>query len=224
MVTVVLSKYKRTHLFEEQLNAIKNQTIDISEILVCDNTVDNKGVWERFKLALKATNEFICILDDDTIPGLKFVENCLKQFSIKEGVYGTKGIIFKSNTHYKSNYTEHGWCVPNKETIKVDYVVHSWFFKKDWLNYFWDVDSIPFNFGEDMNLAFQMQKQGIGCYVPPHPIHDKELWGSLKGKEYGDDQNSLWVTNPNNFRDNMFTFFQQKVNEGWRLIRENSLM
>ena len=49
MISVILTKYKRTHLFKEQLESIKNQSISIDEILVCDNSVNNKGVWERFK-------------------------------------------------------------------------------------------------------------------------------------------------------------------------------
>ena len=81
MISVILTKYKRTHLFKEQIRSIKNQSVYVDEILVCDNSVDNKGVWERFNVAKKAKNEFVCIIDDDTIPGSLWIENC---FSEKE--------------------------------------------------------------------------------------------------------------------------------------------
>lgn len=224
MVSVILSKYKREHILKEQTESILAQSVPVDEILICDNSVDNKGVWERFNLARTAKNDLIFIVDDDTIPGSRYLENCINEFEKKEGVYGTKGLILKSNERYESNYTEHGWCKPNDETLQVDYCCQSWFFKKDWLDYFWRVDNVPLNFGEDMNLSFQLQKEGINTYVPPHPVNKKELWGSLKGNEYGDDQNSLWVSNPNSFRTNMFRFFDEKVNEGWKLLRADSLM
>lgn len=218
MVTVILTKYKRTHLLEEQLNSINYQSIKVDEILICDNTLDNRGVWERFKLAKTAKNEFICIIDDDTIPGTLWIENCFSEFNKKEGLYGTCGYIFNSDTHYKNNYKRIGWCNPNESVKKVDYVVHNWFFKKEWLEYFWNVDNIPLNYGEDMNLSYQLQKQGIDTFVPPHPKNIKSLWGSIKGTIYGDDKNSLWISNPNNFKSNMFKYFDDLVKKDWKLI------
>lgn len=222
MVTVILSKHKRTHLLPEQILAIQSQTHKVDEILFDDSAKIGKGVWERFNLARTAKNKFVCIIDDDTIPGKKYIESCINEFKIKEGVYGTKGVIFKSNSHYEGNYEEVGWYNPNSKTTQVDYCCHSWFFLKDWLEYFWRAKEVPFNYGEDMNLSFQLQREGINTYVPPHPKNDKELWGSIKGREYGDDENSLWVSNPLNFRNNMFEYFNTKVNEGWRLLRDKT--
>lgn len=224
MVSVILSKHKRLHLLPEQIRAINSQSLKVSEILFDDSSKLGKGVWERFNLARSAKNDLICIIDDDTIPGVNYLQNCLDQFNSKEGVYGTKGIIFKSNTHYKNNYQEVGWCNPNEESIQVDYCCHSWFFKKEWLNYFWRATDIPLKCGEDMNLSFQLQKEGIPTFVPPHPKEDKTLWGSTKGKEYGDDTNSLWISNPDNFRSKMFKFFDERINDGWQLLRDKSLM
>lgn len=222
MVTVILSKHKRTHLLAEQITAIESQSFEVDEILFDDSAKIGKGVWERFNLARSAKNNFICIIDDDTIPGKRYIESCINEFYKQEGVYGTKGLIFKSNAFYSNNYTEVGWCNPNSSTTQVDYCCHSWFFKKAWLEYFWRADTVPFNHGEDMNLSFQLQKEGIGTYVPPHPKDDKSLWGSLRGKEYGDDKNSLWISNPNNFRVNMFDYFDTKIKQGWNLLRDKS--
>ena len=224
MISVILTKYKRTHLFKEQLESIKNQSVDVDEILICDNSIDNKGVWERFNVAKKAKNEFVCIIDDDTIPGSLWIENCFSEFNKKEGLYGTCGYIFNSSKRYQNNYQRIGWCNPNEKTTQVDYVVHNWFFKKDWLDLFWRVDSVPHNYGEDMNLSFQLQKEGINTYVPLHPREIKSLWGSIKGVKYGDDENGLWKTNPNNFKSNMFNHFDKQINEGWRLINKETLI
>jgi hypothetical protein len=179
-------------------------------------------VWARFSMALNAKSDFVCVIDDDTIPGIKWLENCYNEFQIKEGLYGTCGYQFNSNTHYKDNYNRIGWCKPNEETIQVDYVVHNWFFKKEWLKYYWS--EIPntkyFQCGEDMNFSYQLQKQGIPTFVPPHPENDKNLWGSLEGWKYGVDEVSLYETNPNNFRENMYEFFDNQIKKGWKLLYE----
>ena len=221
-VSVVLTKYKRQNLFDEQYSAVSNQSIKPLEILICDNSKQNLGVWSRFSTALHAKGEFVCVIDDDTIPGEKWLENCISCFNNDEGLYGTCGYVFHSNTHYENNYYRFGWPVPNEETYEVDYVVHNWFFKKEWLKWFWS--EIPntkyFLCGEDMNFSFQLQKRGIKTYIPPHPKDNKQLWGSVKAVEYGNDSNSLWVSNPDNFKQNMFDFFDVQVKKGWRLIRD----
>jgi glycosyltransferase involved in cell wall biosynthesis len=222
MITVILTKYKRPHLLEGQFMSLRNQTLKPDEILVCDNSLQNLGVWARFSMALNAKSDFICIIDDDTIPGTKWLENCYNEFQIKEGLYGTCGYLFNSNTHYENNYLRHGWCNPNESILKVDYVVHNWFFKRDWLKYFWSDIRDPKYWlcGEDMNFSYQLQKQGISTFIPPHPKDDQSLWGSIKGWEYGTDNNSLWELNPDNFKSNMFEFFDNQIKRGWKLQYE----
>jgi hypothetical protein len=69
-----------------------------------------------------------------------------------------------------------------------------------------------------MNFSFQLQKHNIETFVSPHPTNEKEKWGSTKGHEYGDDVVSLWVSNPDNFKSNMFNYFKFLINKGWKLI------
>ena len=89
-VTVILNGYKRPYL-KEQLEAINNQTVKVDETLLWYNNpgegyeVDyevmsqvptalcntNFGVWARFAFAFMAKSEYICIFDDDTVPGTK---------------------------------------------------------------------------------------------------------------------------------------------------------
>jgi hypothetical protein len=224
MVTAILTKYKREHLFNEQLKSVVNQTINVNEVLICDNTKDNRGVWERFKLAKKSKNDFVWVLDDDTIPGSEYLKNVLDCFDEKPGLYGTRGIIFKSEKKYEDNYFDIGWESQNEKVTQVDYATHSWFFKKNWLEYFWNVKKVPLNYGEDMNFSYQLQKHGIKTYVPSHPISNKKMWGSIKGKEYGDDGTGLWMSNPNNFKSNMFNYFHQQIDSGWQLINKKTLI
>jgi GT2 family glycosyltransferase len=107
-ITVILNGYKRPQFLQEQINAIQNQTVKPREIMLWQNNTEgfdqnitnsittaasnkNLGVWARFAYALNAKTEYICIFDDDTIPGSKWFENCLETMKTHEGLLGTIG-------------------------------------------------------------------------------------------------------------------------------------
>lgn len=194
MITVILNVFKRREYFEKQINAILSQTVKPTEIFVWNNSgipinsslVDlevtsskNLGVWSRFSLALNTKNKFISIIDDDTIPGKKWYENCLKCFNEKPAIYGARGIRFYFNNLYLP-VEEFGIYGPSDKTNIVDIVGHNWFFLKEWLPYFWMESSISDStfVGEDINLSYSLKKHlNIDTFVPPHPKNDFDLWG-----------------------------------------------
>ena len=125
--------------------------------------------------ALNSRNEFICVFDDDTIPGKNWIKNCLQTLEKQNGLLGARGVRFASKKYIVGE--EFGWSNPSNEIEQVDIVGHSWFFKREWLSYFWR--EIP-NFnelsfvGEDIHFSYVLQKYlGLNTYVPPHPNEDK---------------------------------------------------
>ena len=133
-VAVVLNGYRRTRWFEEQLVAIENQTHKPSEILLWQNYHEeghldpelasrvthascnsNLGVWSRFAFALNCQSDYICVFDDDTIPGEKWFENCLETMGTNEGILGSAGVTLNDKYYikhdcYVSIYLIHGFC------------------------------------------------------------------------------------------------------------------
>jgi glycosyltransferase involved in cell wall biosynthesis len=215
-VAVVLNVYKRASIFRDQLNAINNQTIKPIEILVWENgneTVPpdlkdgikiarsnhNFGVWARFAYALNASADFICVLDDDTIPGNRWIENCLQTIKETPGLLGARGVIFDNKHSYSMNH-DVGIYKPNEQTTQVDIVGHSWFFKKEWLYKFWSNADEKFQnelAGEDIHFAYVMQKfLGLPTLVPKHPIQDMSLWGANPklSKKYGSGIESISIS------------------------------
>lgn len=243
MITVVLNGYKRPEYLDEQLQALRTQSIQPTEILLWYNNPgddsmnfeigtkvpaaysnSNFGVWSRFYFALNANNPYICVFDDDTIPGRKWLENCMRTMRHTEGLLGTVGLrYYGEGRYYSDGYTRYGWCDPEntRELVQVDLVGHSWFFKKEWLSIM--LRELPDpqykNCGEDMHFSYMLQKYaGIKTYVPPHPPEDKELWGSIKAVQYGDDSRALWRNTPNMMLMN--EYFINQRNKGWKLINE----
>jgi hypothetical protein len=183
-----------------------------------------------------------CILEQDfivkpegyTIPGERWLENCIKTMETNEGLLGTVGLLYPNplpsqHSSYYEHYLRFGWPPSgnNDKTIQVDLVGHSWFFKKEWLQYL--VRELPdpkYNTcGEDMHFSYMLQKYaGIPTFVPPHPKNDKSLWGSTKG-EYGGDANSLWESNQRGidgtpFKELMNEYFHNQRKKGWKLVNE----
>lgn len=236
-ITVILNGFKRPQFLKEQVEAIKNQTIKPKEIMLWQNNSEgfdkeltdtlttstcnkNLGVWARFAYALNAKTEYICIFDDDTIPGDMWFENCLETMKTYEGLLGTVGLIYDTPHSYRPN-TRYGWAdINNSETIMVDIVGHSWFFKREWLSSYWrDLPPIGLNtVGEDMHFSYTIQKYlGLSTYVPPHPKDNKRMWGSLKGWEMGTEQNALSFDNNN--INLMNHYHNELLIKGFKLIK-----
>lgn len=254
-VTVILNGYRRPSNLEEQLDALNNQTVKPSEILFWYNNPGdnyeinyeigtkipgvycnyNFGVWGRFAFALMAKSEYVCIFDDDTIPGKKWIENCLNTIKTHNGLLGTVGVVYLNplppeHSSYYEHYIRFGWPEQcnNEKVVEVDLVGHSWFFKKEWLSYMWkEIPDPKYNTcGEDMHFSYMLQKYaGIKTYTPPHPISDKEMWGSIKGATYGGDSVSLWESNQQGldgtpFKQLMNEYFHNQRMKGWKLLYE----
>jgi len=233
MITSILTVYNRPHLLEEQIQAIKEQTLK-SDIMIWNNLGDNASpeiidkdiiiakcshnlkFYSRFAFALNAQTEYVAIFDDDTIPGKRWFENCLTCIKQKPGIYGTIGVKLIGNDYRKR--TRCGWVGNNTDIQQVHLVGHAWFMRTDYLRYLWFERPISFDNGEDIQLSYMAKKYGgINTYVPPHPITDKELWGSIKGKEYGHDGNGSFSVNKEEHKRIRNIICRKFLKAGWEI-------
>lgn len=234
-ITVILNVYRRPQHLKEQFEAILNQTVKPDQIYIWNNGCDwdfslyknhekvtffdcnrNMGVWSRFLVALNTKTDYICVLDDDTIPGKRWFENCLTTLKKVNGLLGTVGIIFKQGYKYEIEKRV-GWPEPNDNIQEVDITGHSWFFKKGLINSF--VKNIPDleickTSGEDIHFSYILNKKlGFKTYVPPHPKENLDYWGSIPEKawKYGTDENAISqnIELSKNF-DKTFLFYFKK--------------
>ena len=240
-ITVILNVYERLNNLSKQIEAINSQTIKPHQILIWQNKGSkelpkkffsqafissnnyNFGVWARFAFALNAKTEFVCIFDDDTIPGKRWFENCINTIEKYDGLLGTRGLRFKSKKRYSPNDFI-GWDNPNTKTEKVDIVGHSWFFRRKMLTAFWrELPAINSSkiAGEDIHFSYTIQKfLGLGTYVPPHPPNDLELWGSNPklALTLGNDEKAISNNDDSIIRFN--TALKYYTSRGFRLYKE----
>jgi hypothetical protein len=245
MITVILNGYKRPHALKEQYEAVKAQTVDDVKIMFWGNhhegsmekfpkdiiesctsafCNENLGVWARFAFALNADTKFVCMLDDDTIPGKKWLENCLVTMQSHVGLLGCRGVRMTGDDaiNYPScQYTAFGAANPSNEVEPVDIMGHCWFFEREWLRAYWAEmpDTRLQSGGEDMHFSYVMQKHyGLKTYVPPHPADDKEMWGSTSPEKYGEDMAATSRTGEGHTQAN--SYWQFIMSQGYKLVKD----
>ena len=236
-VTAIINGYKRAENVDNIILSLLNQSVPLFEIHIwwndkseakksllahhCISNVcsRNLGVWARFAYALNTNSDYIVIFDDDTIPGHRWIENCLLHSHL--GLLGTIGLIYRNRIRYM-DHNRYGWANPNPIPVKVDIVGHSWFFQRDWLSaYFAELKpTTGFElFGEDIHFSYILQKYlGIATYVPPHPPDCWQLWGSINGL-LGEDQHAISM-HPN-AASKWDIPFSHYLNKGFKLLSDD---
>jgi hypothetical protein len=239
-VSVVCTLFKKPESLIQQIKAINDQTVKPREIILFQDCIPenykleiagplkecfddlkicekNVGVWGRFDYARKARGKYICLFDDDTIPGSRWIENCYIHMLEEDGVYGTIGIVMTEKGRYPfGGHYRVGWGNPYSKKTEVDFVGHSWFFKREWLDYMFDNTEKYQNFkyvAEDMCLSVQCSKHNIRTFVPPHPYWQHEFWGSdpQMANRYGKAEGSISL-NLNNYilMNNAIKMFEEE--------------
>lgn len=243
-VTVVMNGFKRRYAAKEQYEAYRQQSTGTPQFLFWGNycghgeidehfdkyVVDgsksaiansNMGVWARFAFALNANTPYICVVDDDTIPGQKWLENCIDTIEElgDQAVLTTRGVRIKNNQYpMPDSYDAIGWCSANENIEQVDFGGHCWFFHKHMLKAFWmdAPDVLPLNYGEDIHLSFAAwNTANCNTYVPRHPIDKPELWGSVRetASKYGEDMNA--TSRSPQASQGMFQYFNWVLRRGY---------
>lgn len=240
-ISVILNVYKRPHILEKQIQAIKNQSVgidsknihiwynksDVVQNYPIDNKINtyvcnwNTKFWGRFTIPLLLNTEYIAMFDDDIIPEVDWLKNCLETINKPEsnGILGGSGVIL-----YEKSYIPNvkiGWnSVHSEKTERVDLVGHAWFFRQEWTKYLWYEKPYTWNNGEDIMFSYLAQKYGnINTFVPPHPENNKNLWSCNyeMGNEIGGDNNaSFKMSNHYNERNEICYYC---INNGWNTVK-----
>ena len=187
-VGVVLQVYKRNSL-EFQLDTILQQTLVPSSVIVLQNgfhvdvsktiqdyrekyrhielqhiaSSKNLRYHGRFHMAYMMKEDYVSVWDDDMLPKSQWL-----QYSIEYSRKNNNALVgANGRTFVKIDETTHKvierW---NKRGVN-DFVGHIWTLPRVFLRYFIESGLVTEHTGEDIQLAFALQKHGIKSMRPP---------------------------------------------------------
>jgi hypothetical protein len=205
-VSILLSTHCRLKNLARQIAAVQAQTVRPATVaiwhdgpfpppqgtglpVVASNTC--LGVWPRMYFCGQFETEFVAVLDDDTIPGPRWLEHSLAWMAKRPGLYGSRGVVFPCGD--RTGAVGFGWEWPSIEPVAVDLVGHSWLFRREWLAHY-VAEPRPTDAataGEDYHWSVALQKRaGLPVYAAPHPPKDRACWGSTD-PHLGSDRQAL---------------------------------
>jgi len=242
-ITVILNGYRRLEYLTDQIEAIRNQSVEVDEIWLWYNAsedpqkdvsdlVDRVVVsntnwlfWGRFSLANMARTKYVALFDDDIYPEPNWFKNCLDTIENgKDGILGGSGVILPLMGGYSSK-NKAGWNGQHLDSVEpVDLVGHAWFMKKTHLQYMWREEPYSWDNGEDIHLSYMALKHGgIQTFVPPHPEDDRSKWSCRPafGKVVGRKNVATFKTsNHKNIRSEIVDHYRK---DGWSIVEEESV-
>ena len=215
-ITVILTVWKRNNL-EEQLEAIYDQTADLSDVYVYQNEshVDISSLQKKYKFKHVHSKDMNFKFHGRFTLPLLFESKYTAIFD-DENLCDQKNCIVGANCR---NYNGKGSCglcdgILTLEPVKCDIVGHCWFFKTEWIHHMWREKAFTFENGEDIHFCAACQVYGgIDSYIPTQTQVDIDNWGDTKPM-LGTDEIATWrKPEHNSTRDQLYKYW---ITKGWK--------
>ncbi len=206
-VTVILTCFERPNMLRHQLTALKAQTFMPKHIVVWVNAGAighdetalsgrdlqviranvNYGPWVRFTMASEIASQnqskYLCILDDDTVPGPKWIQACVERLeqaeaNPEESTYciAAAGEIFRSDD--PNDRISIGPERQGPDEHDVDVGRQGWFFPTRLLEAFQSHPRLgDGRIGWGLHFSAALQKAGVFTLVLPYEHGNHDRWG-----------------------------------------------
>ena len=223
--SAIITMWKRHDYLEEQLAALRGQSIPPEEIIIILNEnhiseskireiggnavkiirSDINSLYSRWAIAYIAKGEYVSVFDDDVIPGEHWIANAIRACSCYNALVGPSGRIY--NPKGQSGYFKWVEPVSNPEgdntiacaetDVYCDWVCNSYLFKREWVGH--ALSSIrykdSFKTFDDIQLATSLFSSSGIRCVTPMQPVFDRRLHGSLKKEYGNDAHAIWKTN-----------------------------
>jgi hypothetical protein len=201
-VTVYLTCFERPALFRRQLQMLQAQTVQPAHIFTLVNRGEvpqdepalsaatvtmlranaNMGPWFRFTVAQEAPTKYVCILDDDTLLGPRWLEAAIARLEEEDGeeyCVAVAGKVFRTDSS-EATYGV-GAISPREEEMEVDVGQQGWLLRTEQLVEFAQLPRQgDGRTGCGFHLAAAMQLNNLVTIVLPYDPNNREAWGMLE--------------------------------------------
>ncbi|BBK29960.1 hypothetical protein EDC65_4791 [Stella humosa] len=192
-LTAILTVWKRESL-ARQLQALAGQTrrpdaiwiyhcgthLDVSAIVRSIDWADvnyfraehDLGYFGRFALATMASTALTTIIDDDMMPGRRWLEYALAKQAHHKAVISGQGCLLP----VRSNDIRAGLYPALKgraaKDTRVDFGCCSWLFRTELAHHMWSIPPLHLRNAEDMHFGAACARLGIATVVPQQTANE----------------------------------------------------
>ncbi len=199
MVTAIVTCCRRLHNVERIWRALRGQSHACEEIWLFYNgsapldrhalppfdrvvrSDDSDDHYTRFAVGLAARTEWVFILDDDCVPGERWVENCLETARTRDGIFAPGGYRITRRDFTARKYEREGQVGkirrPREDrVVEIDVPYHSFFLRRAHLAWTFreplgvglrDGRTVAVTGQEDILLAGRAWRHaGVRCWLP----------------------------------------------------------
>lgn len=153
----------------------------------------NLKYYGRMQVAVRAPTEFVLIIDDDMIPGRKFIEQMMHTAHTREyertllgsigwilprpGADGRFGSYRELNGSGGVYFPDEAYGLLVERASETDYLCSLWFVRTRWLAMIFRETPPTFDTSEDLQLSLELRKYAsVPSLVMPVEPDDKDTW------------------------------------------------
>lgn len=229
-IDAVIFTYLRPKHLKSQIQALRNQTYPIRNIII--GHLENKltpefdfddliwltfnqdpGIRSTFITCAVVPNgcNYIFMLNDDILPGKSYVENVMTSIESQEGAFGAYGMKVHSKGYYNGYFPRQQH---NKDILEVSAIGQSYFFPYEYLHLFFK-EQMPKDWtsSDDLWFSYMLAKHNKKRLIAPHPANNSEMWAVKQNLTSDDPANKkLHKRNPyhKKHRKELIQFAQRK--------------
>ena len=158
----------------------------------------------RFSIGIHVRSEFTWVLDDDIIPAPSWISKCLRACRKYNAIVSSngrlipngdlypervKGIDYMKRFFIGDSRTQHSVNLCDTDTL-IDFPCSSYFFRTEWLKYFWRIWPVTLETAEDIHFAASCKILGNIPTVVPQQLSEADS-GNVK-PTYSLDEYASW--------------------------------
>lgn len=248
--SAIITMWKRYDYLEEQLQAIRAQSVPPIEIIIILNEnhiqpekirkiagmdikilqSDINSLYSRWAISYIAEGEYVSVFDDDIIPGKYWIANAMRACSKYNALVGPSGRIYhpKGKHDYfqfvnpKANNDQISEISCTETDIYCDWVCNSYFFKREWVGYALGDKRYNDSYKtfDDIQLATALFVHGGIKCVTPMQPTYDIDLHGSIRTDYGNDAHAVWKTNSDHHFNSRKSYVESLIKEGYIPIHE----
>lgn len=248
--SAIITLWKRRSYLEEQLAAIRGQSMIPREIIIILNEKhmsesdvrdiagpnvkiicsDINSLYSRWALAYIAEGDYVAVFDDDVIPGEYWIDNAIRACRCYNALVGSQGRIFNRKGKHEFfkivtpdvDAKDENIISCSETDIFCDWVCNSYLFKREWVgNILGQVRyRDSYKTFDDIQLSVSLFINGGIRCITPMQPVYEKRLHGSLRREYGSDAYAIWKTNSEKHFSERKSYIESLIQNGYIPVQQ----